>query len=640
MKNVYRFLHLWIFLLFCSHSLWASHIFGGNMYLTQVDKARGKFKLTMNIYVDDITLVPLELANLQSQSRLLKIFSKSGNVKMMDIALPFEKLFDLVYDNESCSKLKNLKTKEFRYSKEIILDPNTFSDNAGYYIAWTRCCRNGDIDNIANPKDTGLTFYLELPALKQNGENISYSSPIFPVPNGDYICIGKPFKLDLGANNPDNNDELRYSIVTPYGSVNNDLNYDRIVEKGPYPLVSWLAGHSQNASIKGSKPLTVDSKTGVISVTASTQGLFIFTIQCDQYRNGQKIGSVRHDFQLPVVDCSNNTPPAGKITQNNLPITEVNICQGETVNLEVSATGGSFNFQWQKDGDNIKGANLPTFQAKEFGDYTVIKSYKAICANDTVSQTVKIKEAILFKLQANVKEFCQGDSVALEAVAQKANVNFTWSNKANPTLSNKAKYFVKNSGTYYVEGKITGQTCLTKDSVKITEKPSPKITIANRSYSISLGESRTLKVESDNTQTVFKWSPNQWMDNPLIKTPTVTPQSDIVYKVLATTPNMCEVKDSVVMVVLRKILIPTAFSPNNDSMNDTWEIVGIKQFTEAEIYVYNRWGELVFFSKGDSTPWDGKHKNSPVPAGEYVFEIRNASVFKDYRYLGVVAVLY
>jgi hypothetical protein len=262
-----------------SHALWASHIFGGNMYLTQVDKATGKFKLTMNIYVDDITLVPVELANLQSQSRLLKIFSKSGNVKMMDVALPFERLFDLVYDNESCSKLKSLKTKEFRYSKEIILDPNTFSDNAGYYIAWTRCCRNADIDNIANPKDTGLTFYLEFPALKQNGENIAYSSPIFPVPNGDYICIQKPFKLDLGAVNPDSNDELRYSIVTPYGSANNELNYDRVVEKGPYPSVAWLAGYSQNASIKGSKPLTVDSKTGVISVTANTQGLFVFTIQ-------------------------------------------------------------------------------------------------------------------------------------------------------------------------------------------------------------------------------------------------------------------------------------------------------------------------------------------------------------------------
>jgi hypothetical protein len=97
--------------------VWASHIFGGNMYLTQVDKATGKFKLSMNIYVDDITLVPLELAKLQSQSRLLKVFSKSGNVKMMDIDLPFEKLFDLVYDNESCSKLKNLKTKLSCYPK-------------------------------------------------------------------------------------------------------------------------------------------------------------------------------------------------------------------------------------------------------------------------------------------------------------------------------------------------------------------------------------------------------------------------------------------------------------------------------------------------------------------------------------------
>jgi hypothetical protein len=211
MQRLFQVLFFGLMIL-SSTSSWASHIFGGNMYLTQVDKATGKFKLTMNIYVDDITLVPLELANLQSQSRLLKIFSKSGNVKMMDAALPFERLFDLVYDNESCSKLKSLKTKEFRYSKEIILDPNTFSDNAGYYIAWTRCCRNGDIDNIANPKDTGLTFYLEFPALKQNGENIAYSSPIFPVPNGDYICANKAFKLDLGANNPEPTDELVYIL--------------------------------------------------------------------------------------------------------------------------------------------------------------------------------------------------------------------------------------------------------------------------------------------------------------------------------------------------------------------------------------------------------------------------------------------
>ena len=617
----------------------AEHIYGGSLNMVQTDKAAGKFKISLNIFVDFIIMPASENTYLQNTPVTIRIFRKRDNAQMSEISLPFEKFQDLVYDNETCAKIRNLKTREYQYSKEVTLNLDNYIDAGGYYMAWAKCCRNSAIDNITDPGIAGMTLYLEFPALKENGAAIQYSSPVFTPPNGDYICNKKPFKFDLSAVDKDTLNELRYSLVTPYGSHNTLSSASNLVKPAPYPQVQWIAGYSANVSIKGTKPMLIDSKTGLISVTAGVVGLFVFSVQCEQYRNGQKIGSVRHDFQLPVVDCSNNTPPTGKITQSGLPITEVSICQGETVNLEVSATGGSFNFQWQKDGDNIKGANLPTFQAKEFGDYTVIKSYKAVCANDTVSQTVKIKEAILFKLQASAKELCQGDSVALEAVAQKANLNFAWS-KSNTTLSNKAKYFVKNSGTYYVEGKIAGQTCLTKDSVKVTQKPSPKITIANRNYSIFLGESKTLKVESDNAQTTFKWSPNQWMDNPLIKTPTVTPQSDIVYKLLATTPNMCEVKDSVVMVVLRKILIPTAFSPNNDSMNDTWEIVGIKQFSEAEIYVYNRWGELVFFSKGNDTPWDGKHKDSPVPAGEYVFEIRNASIFKDYRYVGVVAVLY
>jgi gliding motility-associated-like protein len=639
MKSFHRFLHLWIFLLLCSHTLWASHIFGGNMYLTQVDKATGKFKLTMNIYVDDITLVPVELANLQSQSRLLKIFSKSGNVKMMDVALPFEKLFNLVYDNESCSKLKNLKTKEFRYSQEITLNPNIFSDNAGYYIAWTRCCRNADIDNIVKPDDTGLTLYLEFPALKQNGENIAYSSPVFPIPNGDYICANKAFKLDLGANNSEPTDELVYSIVTPYGSLNDLNNYDRIVQAGPYPRVSWLPGYSQSVSIKGSKPLSVDAKTGVISVTANTIGLYAFTIQCDQYRKGVKIGSVRHDYQLPVVDCSGTTPSAGRITSNGSPITEASICPGEAINLEVSNTGGSFNFQWQKDGDNIAGANSPTYQATQLGDYTVVKSFKAVCANDTVSQVVKVKQVVLVKAKSPTAILCEGDSVQIEAIPQRNTVALAW-NLAGSTLSNKAKFYAKAAGKYYILGSITNPNCESKDSVEITKKASPTLTLDSRNITLPLGESRTLNVLSDNASTTFKWSPPKWIDNVSINNPKITPEDNIVYRVLASTPNLCPVRDSVMVFVTKSILIPTMFSPNGDSMNDTWEISGIQNFRDCEVSIFNRWGELIFYSKGYTNPWDGKYKEQLVAAGQYVYEIRGASQRDGFVYMGVLGVGY
>ena len=520
-----------------SHSSWASHIFGGNLYLTQIDKASGKFKLTMNVFVDGNTLVPVELSNLQTQSRLLRIFSKSGNVKMMDVALPFEKLFDLVYDNESCSKLKNLKTKEFRYSQEIILDPNTFSDNGGYYIAWTRCCRNGDIDNIVNPADTGLTLYLEFPALRQNGENIAYSSPTFPVPNGDYICANKAFKLDLGADNPEPKDELRYSIVTPNGSLNDLNNYDRIVQAGPYPKVGWLAGYSSAVSIKGAKPLSVDSKTGVISVTASIIGLYVFTIQCDQYRNGVKIGSIRQDYQLPVVDCSGTTPPAGKITSNGNPITETAICPGEIVNLEVSAAGGNFNFQWQKDGDNIIGANTLSYQATQLGDYTVVKSFKTVCANDTTSQVVRVKQVVLVKVKSPTAILCEGDSVQIEAIPQRNTVAFNW-NTGGASLGNKGTFYAKKAGKYYVLGSITSPNCESKDSVEVTKKASPMLTIDSRILIMPLGESRTLNVRSDNVGTVFKWSPPKWIDNVSVNNPKVTSEANIVYRVLASTPNL------------------------------------------------------------------------------------------------------
>ncbi|MBB6001967.1 LamG-like jellyroll fold domain-containing protein [Arcicella rosea] len=64
-----------------------------------------------------------------------------------------------------------------------------------------------------------------------------------------------------------------------------------------------------------------------------------------------------------------------------------------------------------------------------------------------------------------------------------------------------------------------------------------------------------------------------------------------------------------------KILIPNAFSPNSDGVNDTWEIHGIKNNPDVIVEIYDRWGELIFYSKGYSTPWDGTYKNSPLNEG-------------------------
>ena len=79
---------------------------------------------------------------------------------------------------------------------------------------------------------------------------------------------------------------------------------------------------------------------------------------------------------------------------------------------------------------------------------------------------------------------------------------------------------------------------------------------------------------------------------------------------------------SVVPNTGNKILIPNAFSPNGDGMNDTWEITSITGNTDAIVEIYNRWGELIFYSKGYTEPWDGTYKNQPALEGTYPYIVR------------------
>ncbi|MFW6223241.1 MAG: gliding motility-associated C-terminal domain-containing protein, partial [Bacteroidota bacterium] len=70
--------------------------------------------------------------------------------------------------------------------------------------------------------------------------------------------------------------------------------------------------------------------------------------------------------------------------------------------------------------------------------------------------------------------------------------------------------------------------------------------------------------------------------------------------------------------------IPSAFSPNGDGVNDTWEIPFLRQekYANAIVKVYNQHGRLVFESKnGYSQYWDGTYNGSNLPTDSYHYVI-------------------
>jgi gliding motility-associated-like protein len=65
--------------------------------------------------------------------------------------------------------------------------------------------------------------------------------------------------------------------------------------------------------------------------------------------------------------------------------------------------------------------------------------------------------------------------------------------------------------------------------------------------------------------------------------------------------------------------VPSAFTPNSDGKNDYFRLIGLYRNIRLNLYIYNRWGELVFTSDDLDTGWDGTMSGNLSPEGTYVW---------------------
>ncbi|TAH30655.1 MAG: hypothetical protein EAZ06_02530 [Cytophagales bacterium] len=102
------------------------------------------------------------------------------------------------------------------------------------------------------------------------------------------------------------------------------------------------------------------------------------------------------------------------------------------------------------------------------------------------------------------------------------------------------------------------------------------------------------------------------------------------YTVLIKEQSGCPVKKITFNVTVDcepKLHLPTAFSPNGDNLNDTWDIYGGDLY-KLEIKVYSRWGEVVFIAYGQDEKWDGKRYGLNLPDGTYAWKAQYQNALK------------
>jgi gliding motility-associated-like protein len=111
------------------------------------------------------------------------------------------------------------------------------------------------------------------------------------------------------------------------------------------------------------------------------------------------------------------------------------------------------------------------------------------------------------------------------------------------------------------------------------------------------------------------------------------PLGTTTYTVTGTDGNGCTDTDEVVVTSNYCFEIPGALSPNGDNNNDTWEITGLSNYPNAQVTVFDRWGQKVYEGSNASTPWNGKYNEKDLPTADYyyVIELGNGD-----KYNGVV----
>jgi gliding motility-associated-like protein len=87
--------------------------------------------------------------------------------------------------------------------------------------------------------------------------------------------------------------------------------------------------------------------------------------------------------------------------------------------------------------------------------------------------------------------------------------------------------------------------------------------------------------------------------------------------------------------------IPNCFTPNSDGINDGFIGKGIG-ITRYEMWIFDRWGNMIYYTDDINKPWDGRVQGKPNPVQQdvYVWKVKLVDVFaKKHDYVGHVTVL-
>ncbi len=451
-------------------------------------------------------------------------------------------------------------------------------------------------------------------------------------------------------------------FTVPYSDIQNGIGYFSLAFIATAPTVS-IAASSTNICAGASVTFTATPTNGgtlptyqwqVNGVNAGTNSAIFTTTTLNNNDVVTVILTTNTTCVLPPTVTSNSitiTVGPALVPSVTISTPSTTFCTGTSATFTATPINGGTlpAYQWQVNGVNV-GSNSATYTSSTLnnGDVvTVILTPNSLCVFPTSATsnaiTITISSVVVpsVTIVATTTIICAGTPVTFTSTPTNAGTTPTYQwqvNGANQGTNSTTFTSSNLSNADVVTVVLTSSLACaspataTSAGITITVSPTP---IADFSYDMSGVNSPTAAVHfNDNSVSATSWLWNFGTGgSSIIQNPDYTFPGQGIYTVTLTVSNgLCS--DSISKIIqinsLSTYYIPNSFTPNEDGTNDVFCLKGIGIYKENfEMSIYNRWGELVFYSTDILIGWDGSTINPVTPAEEGVYTYQFNFVWND-----------
>lgn len=255
------------------------------------------------------------------------------------------------------------------------------------------------------------------------------------------------------------------------------------------------------------------------------------------------------------------------------------------------------------------------YNAKATGRYIGV-AYSDPDGNCFVADTIEItlRTPPAFDIGRDTT-LCRDSSIVLSVASQRW-IEFAWS-----TGETTRDITVRNPGSYFVVVKDRND-CYNSDTLQVGERPSPILNLPPE-YIICLPDGNSVILDAAGVGNLeYDWPATG------DTTRTITVNKEGTYTVLATNEEGCVTQKSTEVIdkCEPRFFIPEAFTPDGEGNNEVLNVYGA-YFTNFNMRVYSRWGEVIFATDSAEKRWDGTYKGIKVQPGVYAYVISYEALY-------------